>query len=40
MGLMADSLAGRQSVDSNKIKFSTNRTVRIFTVFNEGTLLS
>ena len=37
VGLMA---ADEILVDSKIIKFSTDRTVRIFTVFGEGTVLS
>ena len=40
VGLMAGSLAGRSNTGGLKnLKFSTDRTVRIFIVFNEGTLL-
>ena len=44
VGLTTGRLAGQQSdqtlVGSKILKFSTYRTVRIFTEFNEGTLLS
>ena len=42
VGLMAGRLAGQQSdqILVGSKNFSTDRTVRIFTEFNEGTLLS
>ena len=45
VGLTADRPAGRPAVRPNtdrfeNLKFSTDRTVRIFREFNEGTLLS
>ena len=43
VGLMADRQSGRQSdeilVDLKNLKFSTDHIVRIFTVFNKGTVL-